>query len=65
VAFIGVEDLRSRMTGDLAVATHSPDSADAQEYLLGEAMLTAAAVETVGHIAVCRIVLLDVGIQEE
>ncbi len=65
VAFIGVEDLRSRMTGDLAVATHSPDSTDAQEHLLGEAMLTAAAVETVGHIAVCRIVLLDVGIQEE
>ena len=53
------------MAGDLAVAAHRPDTTDAQEHLLGEAILTAAAVETVGHIAVRRVVLLNVGVQEE
>ena len=40
-----------------------PDAADAEQHLLEQPVLAAAAVEPVGHLALAEVVLLDVGVE--
>ena len=60
MALVGVEDLGLRMAGQRAERPHRPHSADAEQQLLPEPVLAAAAVEPVGDLAQRRVVLLDV-----
>ena len=48
VALVGVKHLRLRRSGDLGIGTHGADTADAEQHLLLEPVLGAAAVELVG-----------------
>lgn len=65
VALVGVEDLRLRGPGEPAPGAHGTHPADAEQHLLEEAVVAAAAVEPVGDVAFARGVLLDVGVEEE
>ncbi|CAB5025836.1 unannotated protein [freshwater metagenome] len=65
VALVHVEDLRRCGTGDAGEHADRPHAADAQQHLLLQAMLTTAAVQTVGYLALGCGVLLDVGVEEE
>ena len=51
VALVGVEDLRRGRAGDRAVGAHGADAADAEQQLLLQPVLAAAAVEPVGDLA--------------
>ncbi len=51
VAFVGVEDLRSRDSGESREGLHRAGAADAEQQLLQQAVLAAAAVQPVGHAA--------------
>ena len=65
MALVGVEDLRRRKTGQGAVGADGADAADAEQHLLLQAMLAAAAVQPVRHLALGRRVVLDVGVEQE
>ncbi len=63
--FVGVEHLGLRMAGDRAEGTHRADAADAEEQLLTEPVLAAAAVEAVGDLVLRGLVLLHVGVEHQ
>ncbi len=65
VALVGVEHLRFGVPGDAAVRAHRPHSADAQQHLLEQPVLAAAAVEPVGDLALAGGVLLHVGVEQQ
>ncbi len=65
VALVGVEDLRLRGAGQRAVGPHGPHAADAQQHLLAQPVVLAAAVEPVGDPALGRGVLLDVAVEQQ
>ena len=65
VALVGVEDLGGGVAGDPAVGADGPDPADAEQHLLQQPVLAAAAVEPVGDVAVGGVVLLDVGVEQQ
>ena len=54
-----------RVAGDAAVGAHGADAADAEQHLLLEPVLAAAAVEPVGDLALGGAVLLDVGVEQQ
>ena len=65
MALVGVKDLRRREAGQGAVGADGADAADAEQHLLLQAVLAAAAVQPVRHLALCRRVVLDVGVEQE
>ncbi|CAM5538411.1 hypothetical protein STENM327S_09490 [Streptomyces tendae] len=65
VALVGVEHLRRGVAGEPAVRAHRPDTSYAEQHLLEEAVLAAAAVEPVGDAAFAVVVLLDVRVEEQ
>ncbi len=65
VPLVGVEHLGLRVAGEPAVRAHRPYSADAQQHLLEQPVLAAAAVQPVGDIALARVVLLHVRVEEQ
>ena len=48
-----------------AVGADRPDAADAEQHLLQQPVLAAAAVQPVGDLALGRRVLLDVGVEQQ
>ena len=65
VALVGVEHVRRGRTGQPAVGAQRADAADAQQHLLEQPVLAAAAVEPVGDVALGRLVVLDVGVEQQ
>ena len=65
VALVEVEDLRGRGAADPAVRPDGPDAADAQQHLLGQPVVGAAAVEPVGHLPLVAGVVLHVGVEQQ
>ena len=65
MALVGVEHLRRRVAGGRAVRADGPHPADADEDLLPDALVLVAAVEPVGDAAQVRLVLLDVGVEQQ
>ncbi|CAB4930173.1 unannotated protein [freshwater metagenome] len=65
VALVHVEDLWRRSAGDAGEHADRPHAADAEEHFLLQAVLAAAAVQSVGDLALGGRVLLDVGVEEE
>ena len=65
VSLVGMEHLGLGMPGDGAVGPHRPHPADAQQQFLAQPVVAAAAVEPVGHLAQVRVVLLDVGVEQQ
>lgn len=65
VPLVRVEHLGRGMAGQVAVRAHRADAADAEQHLLEEAVVAAAAVEPVGHLAGGGVVVLDVGVEEQ
>ena len=65
VPLVGVVDLRLGRPGEARPGTQRPDPADAEEQLLLETLLAAAAVEAVGHLAHRVVVAGHVGVEEE
>ncbi len=65
VPLVGVEDLGLRVAGDRAEGAHRAHAADAHQQLLAEPVLGAAAVEPVGHLVQRRLVLLNVGVEQQ
>ena len=65
MALVRVEHLGGRCAGDAAVGAQRAHAADAEQHLLLQAMLAAAAVQPVGDLALGGVVLLDVGVQQE
>ena len=62
---VGVEHLGRRGVGELGEELEGADAADAQQQLLQQAMLSPAAVETVGDRSEVVVVLGDVGVEQE
>lgn len=62
---VHMEDLGLRVTGQLAVGPHRPDSADAEEQFLAQPVLGPAAVEPVGDTAQLGIVGLVTGVEQQ
>ena len=54
MALVGVEHLGRRVPGDAAVGADRADAADAEQHLLQQPVLAAAAVEPVGDLALGR-----------
>ena len=65
VPLVGVEHLGLGVAGDRAVGPHCPHAADTQEQLLAEPVLAAAAVQAVGDLVLCGLVLLHIGVEHE
>ncbi len=65
VTLVGVEHLRRGVAGEPAVRAHRPDTSYAEQHLLEEPVLAAAAVEPVGDTAFAGVVLLDVGVEQQ
>ena len=65
VALVGVEHLGGRCAGDAAVGAQRAHAADAEQHLLLQPVLAAAAVQPVGDPALGGVVLLDVGVQQQ
>ncbi len=65
VPLVGVEDLRCGVAGEPAVRAHRADTPYAEQHLLEQPVLAAAAVEPVGDVALAEVVLLDVGVEQE
>lgn len=65
VPLVGVEHLGFRVSGEAAVGAHGAHPADAEEHLLEQPVLAAAAVQPVGHLAFARRVLLHVGVEHQ
>ncbi len=62
---VGVENLRLGMPGDRAIGTHGPYAPDAEQQLLAEPVFAGAPVQPVGDLAQGRLVLLDVGVEQQ
>ncbi|OUD92408.1 hypothetical protein CMMCAS04_09015 [Clavibacter michiganensis subsp. michiganensis] len=65
VALVGVEDARDGRTRDAGVRGDRAHAADAEQQLLVQAVLAAAAVQPVGDAAEVVVVLGHVGVEEE
>ena len=65
VALVGVVDVRGRGAGQARPEAQGADAAHAEQHLLLEALLAAAAVEAVGDVAGGLVVLGDVGVEEQ
>ena len=65
VALVGVEHLGRRGAGEPAYGAQRADAADAEQHLLLQPVVAAAAVEPVGDLALGRRVLLDVGVEQQ
>jgi hypothetical protein len=65
VALVGVEHLGLGVAGQPAVRPYGAHPADAEQHLLKQPVLAAAAVQPVGHPAFAEVVLLDVGVEHE
>lgn len=65
MALVGVEDLGRGVAGEPLVGAHGPDAADAEQHLLQQPVLAAAAVEAVGDVALGGRVRLDAGVQQQ
>ncbi len=65
VALVGVEDLGRGVAGDPAVGAHGAHAADAEQHLLEQPVLAAAAVEPVGDLALRGAVVLHVGVEQQ
>ena len=65
VALVGVEHLGRGCAGEPAVGAQRADAADAEQHLLQQPVLAAAAVEPVGDVALGRLVVLDVGVEQQ
>ena len=65
MALVGVEDLGLGVRGDRAEGPDGPHPADAEQEFLPQPVLAAAAVEPVGDLAQRRVVLLDVGVEQQ
>ncbi len=65
MALVGVEYLGLRVPGDGAVGAHRPDAADAKQQFLAQPVVGAAAIEPVSDLPQVRIVLLNVGVQQQ
>ncbi len=65
VALVGVEDLGGGHAGERGVGLHGTGAADAEQQLLQQAVLAAAAVEAVGDAAQLLRVLGDVGVEQQ
>ena len=65
MALVGVEHLGRGGAGELAVGADRPHAADAEQHLLLEPVLGAAAVEPVGDLALGGVVVLDVGVEQQ
>ena len=65
VALVGVVDVRGRGAGEPRPEPQGAHAAHAEEHLLLEALLAAAAVEPVGDVAGGLVVLRDVGVEQE
>ena len=63
VALVGVEHLGLGRAGDAAERAQGAHAADAEQQLLLQAVLAAAAVEPVGDVALGGVVVLDVGVE--
>lgn len=65
MALVGVEHLGLGVAGDPAVGPDGPHAADAEQQLLHQAVVAAPAVQAVGHVPGDRVVLGDVGVEQE
>jgi hypothetical protein len=65
VALVGVEDLGGGVPADPAVGADGPHAADAQQHLLQQPMVGAAAVQPVGDVPRGLVVLLHVGVEQQ
>ncbi len=65
MALVGVEHLGRGVAGEPAARAHRPHAADAEQHLLEQPVLAAAAVEPVGDLALGRLVVLDVGVEQQ
>jgi hypothetical protein len=65
VALVGVEHLGLGLAGERRVRADGPHAADAEQQLLVQAVVAAAAVEPVGDLALGLGVELDVGVQQQ
>ncbi len=65
VPLVGVEDLGRRHAGEFGPDFESADAADAEQQLLKQAVLAAAAVETVGDRPQSVLVLGHVGVEQQ
>ena len=65
VALVGVVDLRRRGAGQARPQAQRADAADAEEQLLLEAGVAAAAVERLGDLAGLLVVAGDVGVEQQ
>jgi hypothetical protein len=65
VALVGVEHLRRYRPGQLLERAQGLDPAHAQQELLLQPVVPAAAVEAVGDAAGCFVIARDVGVQEQ
>ena len=65
MALVGVEHLGRGGAGERGVGPQRADAADAEQHLLQQPVLAAAAVEPVGDIALGRVVVLDVGVEQQ
>ncbi len=65
VPLVGVVDLRRGRSGDAAERPKRPNPTDAEQQLLEESVVGAAAVQSVGDLAQRGWVLLDVGVHQQ
>ncbi len=65
VPLVGVEHLRLGVPGDGAEGPHRADAAHAEQQFLAQPVLGATAVEPVGDLVQGRLVLLDVGVEQQ
>ena len=65
VALVGVEDLRRGAAGEPRNSAQRPDAADAEQHLLLQAVLAAAAVQAVGDAAGGLVVARHVGVEQQ
>ena len=65
VTLVGVEDLGRGRAGQRGVGPQRTNPADAEQHLLEQTVLAAAAVQPVGDISLGRLVVLDVGVEQQ
>ena len=65
VALVGVEHLGLGVPAQLAVRADRADATDAEQHLLQQSVVSAAAVQPVGDLALRRRVVLDVRVEHE
>ena len=65
VALVGVEHLGRRVAGQRAERPDRPHPADAEQQLLAQPVVAAAAVQPVGDLVQVGLVLLDVGVEQQ